>query len=408
MTTSPSPSPEASNVNKFFLNLDSGHKAQGTGGAGNSSKSPEKLAKKCFSRTHTVSESASGTSSQDPTKSISERRQLRARRLSLNLNVTKSQKSEKDQMVEDIGWKLSAKACLAVGEPVAVEGGAGLHMLYQVDRENKAVPDQASVANATGITGTSEKQKLFVHSMYLAERTETNDQTWAAEFWELVFQQDVTKVIALAQFGMHPSYMMASAGSYQDASIKAGDKRKFTNNYQIEIQDINPIEPLIESQEVKVLLTNNAGKTKTVLVDQIYCWSDSFPLENPEITVAIVGRISGGNIQIHCEGGRHRSPSLAVMHQLSNTTGLTKDNVVATIVRLVHHIRCQRHEPRCIEKNALKTIVDFALKITGILTSEVIRKCESAGPLIMEPFAESKKLRIESPIGTVSEEYVYM
>ncbi len=249
--------------------------------------------------------------------------------------------------------------------------------------------------------GKRTSHKVFVHSLVpevsIANNDKVLEEDFCQGFWELFVKEDVGKIIALAYPDYRPRYMpfhiVKDDSGNEVRSIQVGDLRVFNNGFEIRVKEINELKALLDlankkheaevraplAREVVLELTwpspnQKSVQKRTVIVDQILnCWHDNMP-QDSNVSMAIVDRIPDNmNIQVHCEGGMHRSPAAVVMWLLNqHKDDINNENLMDYVADTVLHVRSVRKKPDAMNVYALESIIRFTLKVTGLSAESVL------------------------------------
>ncbi|KEI69971.1 protein-tyrosine phosphatase family protein [Endozoicomonas elysicola] len=201
----------------------------------------------------------------------------------------------------------------------------------------------------------------------------------ACDYWRVVLERKIDRVIALQDFGIHLSYMpsfLSSVGPWLIWKIK--------DRFKIEIIRVEQQKDLIDcyvnskkngnpnitAQDVVLKITDCLEKNepREVTVSQYFFWSDAFVLEK-ELSRALVDKVPEKGCLIHCQAGQNRSPALVAMKILkeSHACGrLSKENYIEAVVDVLNLVQIQRDAVEKPDQNARKSIILYVEDILGM------------------------------------------
>ncbi|WP_299729623.1 hypothetical protein [uncultured Endozoicomonas sp.] len=233
-----------------------------------------------------------------------------------------------------------------------------------------------------------DEQNIYVHSLR-SEVKRLNDDydQFGKDFWLQIADSKVQRIVALADPPFKPKYMPPASNKggciFVPDDLNVGDSRSFDEDVEVTVKEINSLETLRElpssttnAREVIVELkvsdiNKSVADEYNVYVDQIYGWDDAGSLK-PEFSKQIVNRLDCGNVQIHCEEGKNRSPAAIVMYQLYlQKELLSAENIIEKIALEVAKMRHYRHMPDAINDAALETIILYALDLLKLQAEDL-------------------------------------
>ncbi|WP_067515632.1 hypothetical protein [Endozoicomonas ascidiicola] len=231
------------------------------------------------------------------------------------------------------------------------------------------------------------EQNIYVHSLRPEVKRSNDDyDQFGKDFWLQIADSKVQRVVAFADPPFKPKYMPPASNKgciFAPDDLNVGDSRSFDEDVEVTVKEINSLETLRELPssttnarevivELKVSDINKSVADKyKVCVDQIYGWDDAGSLK-PEFSKQIVNRLDCGNVQIHCEEGKNRSPAAIVMYQLYlQKESLSAENIIEKIALEVAKVRHYRHMPDAINDAALETIILYALDLLKLQAEDL-------------------------------------
>ena len=281
---------------------------------------------------------------------------------------------------------LTSKALQIVSDPLLdkLTNAVNAHGKLQFDASSKQISNNGSMQSFHFYI--NDCSHFIVHSLKPMQHS-TKPEDFICSMWELVDKEN-TEVYALANPIGCPVYMPPqNANAWLPSQLAVNDSKQLPNGMRIDVKKITVMEDLTQAvtnpskngREQSSTLARTVqleiikgGATKTALVHQMFsCWSDARAL-SPEIAEIIVNKITH-NAQVHCEAGKNRSPSLAVMCLLkSKKEKLNQENLITEIASAVVKVRQYCHDSRAMDATALRTVLNYALHITNLSEQMVI------------------------------------